>query len=98
MTETTANLNSYPCNDCHVGISHMRHITYFTRLGDELITVQNFPAWICDVCGKREYDQQSIHWLDMMLDPNAGKPTKSKRRTPPLPRPQTGFPRRIADS
>lgn len=96
MTETS--IHDYACNECHVGLLKMRHVTYFTRLGDELITVQNFPAWICDVCGKREYDQHSIHWLDMMLDPNAGKPTKSKRRTTPLPKPQYGFLRPTLDS
>lgn len=89
MTENTA--NDYPCKECHMGIMHMRRVTYFTTLNDALITVQNFPAWICDVCGRREYDQQTIHWLDIMLDPNAGKPTQSKRRTSPLPRPRTGF-------
>lgn len=96
MTENS--MNDYPCTDCHVGVLHLRRVTYLTRLDDELITVQNFPAWICDVCGKRDYDQQSIHWLDIMLDPNAGKPTQTKRRTPPLPRPRTGFSHLTLDS
>ena len=56
-----------------------RLITYFTWLGDELITVQNFPAWICDVCGKREYDEKAVSWLTMLLNPTAGKPTRSRR-------------------
>jgi YgiT-type zinc finger domain-containing protein len=75
-----------------------RYVTYFTRLGSELITVQNFPAYICDMCGRREYDEQSIYWLDAMLDPNAGKPTSSSRRTTPLPRRQTGFSHPMQDS
>ncbi len=78
-----------PCNECAAGVMHARMITYFTWLGDELITVPNFPAWICDMCGNREYDQKAISWLSMLLDPNAGKPTKRKR--PPLrPRPRPG--------
>lgn len=56
----------------------LRFITYFTWLGEELITVPNFPAWICDVCGRREYDEKSISWLTMLLNPNAGKPTRRK--------------------
>lgn len=96
MTESL--IHDYPCNECHVGVLRLRRITYFTRLGNELITVQNFPAWICDVCSKREYDEHSIHWLDMMLDPNAGKPTQTKRRTTPLPRVQAGFLRPSLDS
>jgi len=80
-----------PCNECHAGLLQPRHVTYFTWLGNELITVPHFPAWVCDVCGRREYDEREIQWLNMLLDPNAGKPTHSRRNTPPRPRPQTGF-------
>ena len=88
----------FPCNESHAGILQARHVTYFTWLGNELVTVPHFPAWICDVCGKREYDEKAISWLNMILDPNAGKPTTNRRRTPPLPRPQTGVSRPILDS
>lgn len=89
---------SFPCNECHAGIMRPRRLTYFTWLGDELITVPHFPAWICDLCGRREYDEKAILWLNMILDPNAGKPTRNQRRTPPRPRPQTGAHRPIHDS
>ena len=87
-----------PCIECHAGIMQPRHLTYFTWLNDELITVPHFPAWICDVCGKREYDEKAILWLNMILDPNAGKPTTNRRRIPPLPRPHAGSPRPAHDS
>jgi YgiT-type zinc finger domain-containing protein len=80
------NSTAPPCPECQGGIMHLRYITYFTWLADELITVPNFPAWVCDVCGRREYDQQTINWLNMLLNPNAGRPTtRSQRRqkTPP---------------
>ena len=64
-----------PCRECSAGVMHLRHITYFTWLGEELITVPHFPAWICDMCGKREYDERAISWLTMLLSPNAGEPT-----------------------
>ena len=89
---------NYSCNECHMGMMQSRHITYFTHIQGELITVPNFPARICDVCGRREYDMQSIHWLNILLDPNAGKPTPSKRRATPLSRRQTGYRRPTFDS
>ncbi len=76
-------LEPIPCNECSAGMMRLRFIIYFTWLGEELITVPNFPAWVCDVCGHREYDEKSISWLSMLLDPNAGKPT---RRNPVPPR------------
>ena len=66
---------------------HMRRITYFTWLGDELIIYPNFPAWVCDICGKREYDERAISWLSMLLNPEAGHPTRrAKRPSRPDPR------------
>jgi YgiT-type zinc finger domain-containing protein len=69
------------CNECQAGVMRLKFVTYFTWLDDELITVPNFPAWVCDVCGRREYDEKSISWLTMLLSPNAGKPTGHKRAT-----------------
>ena len=72
--------NSFPCRECSAGMRHLRHITYFTWLGDELIMVPDFPAWICDMCGKRDFDGRAISWLAMILNPNAGKPTQRPAR------------------
>ena len=71
-----------PCNACPAGVMHMRHVTYFTWLGDELVTAPNFPAWVCDMCGKREYDGQAVSILAMILNPEAGKPTRRVKRAP----------------
>lgn len=70
---------------------HQEFVTYFTWLGEELITVPDFPAWICDVCGRREYDQIALNQLSLLLSPNAGKPTTQKRppRKHKSPRPGT---------
>lgn len=70
-----------PCNECPAGMMHARLITYFTWMGTELVTVPHFPAWVCDMCGRREYDEKAISWLKTLLDPNAGKPMTDRRRT-----------------
>ena len=86
--------NPAPCSECQAGMLQVRYITYFTWLGDELITVPNFPAWICDMCGRREYDERAISWLTMLLSPNAGRPTsKATRPVPPSPKPDGTRPR-----
>jgi YgiT-type zinc finger domain-containing protein len=90
--------SAIPCSHCHVGMMTPRHVTFFTWLGNELITVPQFPAWICDVCGRREYDEKAVQWLNTILNPNAGNPTSNQRRTPPPFRPQAGGPRPILDS
>ncbi len=62
----------------------LKHVTYFTWLGRDLVTVPDFPAWICDVCGRREYDLQAISWLNTMLNPSTGRaPGYPKSKRPP---------------
>jgi len=62
-------------------------VTYFTWLGEVLITVPRFPAWVCDMCGCREYDPHALSRLAILLDPHTGKSTLR-----PLPAPQTRRP------
>jgi hypothetical protein len=46
------------------------------------VTVPNFPAWVCDLCGRRLYDERAVSLLAMILNPEAGKPTRRVKRTP----------------
>src|ERR671922_998272 len=82
QTFPAPSMNASPCSECSAGKMHLRHITYFTWLGEELIMVPSFPAWICDMGGKREFDERAISWLTMLLNPNAGKPTHRRKRPP----------------
>ncbi|MCJ7703628.1 MAG: YgiT-type zinc finger protein [Anaerolineales bacterium] len=75
----------YTCPECQAGIMGLAYITYFTWLGAELITVPDFPAWICDVCGRRDYDSQAVSWLNTLLNAGGGH---SKRSRHPKPLPQ----------
>jgi len=79
-----------PCNECQAGQMHRHFLTYFTWLDDELITVPDFPAWVCDVCGRREYDMHALNQLNLMLNPNAGKGTPRPRRAPRSPEQKNG--------
>jgi YgiT-type zinc finger domain-containing protein len=88
----------YPCDECQAGVMRLRFITYFTWLAEELIMVPNFPAWICDVCGRRDYDEKSISWLTMLLNPDAGRSPRGRSAAPSRSRPSptrpTASPRR----
>ena len=63
-----------PCRKCQGGRKHLNTITLMTWLGDDLITVPDFPAWICDLCGHRIYDQHALAELSLILNPEAGTP------------------------
>lgn len=73
------------CPECSTGVMHLHYITYFTWLDNELITVPNFPAWVCDLCGRREYDTRAINWLNTLLNPAAGRRLNRRRKPGPAP-------------
>ena len=73
------------CLECRAGLLRLQYLTYFTWLNQELITVPNFPSWVCDVCGRREYDSRAINWLNTLLNPGTGRRV-NYRRKPNLPR------------
>jgi YgiT-type zinc finger domain-containing protein len=80
MSQISLLNESYPCRECQAGMMRLRFITYFTWLDEEVITVPNFPAWVCDVCGRREYDEKAVNWLSMLLNPDTGHTASSRRR------------------
>ena len=89
MSDLSQLSETSPCHQCPAGVMQLQFITYFTWLGEELITVPNFPAWVCDVCGRREYDARAVSWLSALLNPDAGK-SPSKRRSAGRPSTQRG--------
>jgi YgiT-type zinc finger domain-containing protein len=70
---------AFTCHQCQAGLMNLQFITYFTWLDQELVTVPNFPAWVCDVCGRREYDGRAVNWLSTLLSPNAGHDSRKPR-------------------
>jgi len=81
------------CAECQTGVLRLSYLTYFTWLNEELITVPNFPAWVCDVCGRREYDPRAITWLNTLLSPETGRRRLTARHKPDpkhTDRPQPG--------
>ena len=76
--EEISSLNNSSCYECLMGRLHLRYLTYFTWLNQELVTVPNFPAWVCDICGMTEFDPRAITILNTLLQPGTGR----RRSTP----------------
>jgi YgiT-type zinc finger domain-containing protein len=73
------------CPECQVGSLRPRSVPYYAHLDSLLITVPDFPAWVCDVCHHCEYDGAALDDLRAILGPNASLPEDStrQRRMPP---------------
>jgi len=83
-----------PCPECQVGALRAANVSYIARMHGRLVTVPDFPAWVCDVCGRREYDETALAELRAMLE--SGAPPR-RRPTRKLPRPTVARIRPPAD-
>lgn len=86
----------YPCPECHLGSLHASTAFYCTSIGGQFITIPDFPAWVCDVCGLREYDESALLDLRTILQfergdrgrpardqgPASGQPPRPDLRNP----------------
>jgi YgiT-type zinc finger domain-containing protein len=81
----------YPglCSECQTGVLRLKLVTYFTWLDDELVSAPNFPAWVCDVCGRREYDPRAVLRLNTILTHEGGARQPRSRRRPSAPHADT---------
>ncbi|MGA2111411.1 MAG: YgiT-type zinc finger protein [Anaerolineales bacterium] len=68
------------CPECQVGTLQPQAVPYFAYLDGRLITVPDFPAWVCDVCHHCEYDEAALDDLQSVLGPKATLPEDSNRR------------------
>ncbi len=79
------------CPNCHAGALRKRSITYaawHTLSGEgpgEFVVAPKVPAWLCDVCGIKLFDEEALAWLMPLLGPAAdsetGIPTLARQRS-----------------
>jgi YgiT-type zinc finger domain-containing protein len=67
------------CSECKVGTLRLDYAFYFTLQDSQPICVPDFPAWVCDVCGRREYDADAVADLLAILEMKPGTRRKLSR-------------------
>ena len=72
---------SYVCPQCQGGSLRLQRVLYAQWHSGQFITMPNFPAWVCDICGQREYDAAAVEQLSLLLGP-AADPQPSGSRQP----------------
>ncbi len=81
------------CPACQMGTLRSRPVTFAHWFEGQFITIPRFPAWVCDICGAREYDAAALEQLELILGPEADLRREAARRArraknTPLPGPR----------
>jgi YgiT-type zinc finger domain-containing protein len=71
------------CPHCMVGVMTPAKAFYCQWSDGHFITAPDFPAWVCDVCGAREYEPQAVLELQTLID--MSHPTASRQARRPAP-------------
>ena len=58
---------SYVCPQCQTGTLRLRRVVFAKWYGGQFVTMPNFPGWVCDVCGQREYDAVALEQINTLL-------------------------------
>jgi YgiT-type zinc finger domain-containing protein len=86
-------LVAYVCPECQTGSLRARRVVFAHWYAGHFITIPNFPGWVCDVCGAREYDPAALEQVQMLLgaELDLRRPPDGRNR---LGKPQAHHPNR----
>ena len=73
-----------PCPHCHAGLMLLEHQTYFTWMKWTMLTVPDFPVWVCLMCDYAEYDARAMAWLYHVLERHDEQTHVGQKTGPPL--------------
>ena len=84
----------FVCSHCQMGTLQPRAVTFAHWFEGQFITIPNFPGWVCDYCGERDYDAAALEQLELILGPEAdlrreaaGRARQGRSQRPPASRP-----------
>jgi hypothetical protein len=73
------------CAECQVGTLQPERVIFYAFLEGRLLSIPDFPAWVCDICRHCEYDEDALVDLRSMLGPAVKLPVEPTRRRRALP-------------
>jgi YgiT-type zinc finger domain-containing protein len=68
------------CPECHSGRMQPTSAFLFLEQAGMPLCIPDFPAWVCDMCGLREYDHMALSELEVMLGSNQANKRGNRRR------------------
>jgi YgiT-type zinc finger domain-containing protein len=69
--ETPAPPAEFACPHCQSGTLRLKRVVLARWLGGRFVTIPNFPGWVCDTCGEREYDSAALEQVKVLFGPDA---------------------------
>ena len=66
------------CPRCLIGQFQARKAVYTRLVGDKVVSMPDMHAYVCDICGYKEYDYTAMQQLQHLINAD-GEKVKNKR-------------------
>lgn len=70
-----------PCKECYFGRMNASTAAFIAAFNDQVMTIPNVPAQVCDVCGAVTYDANYLRKLRQHLHKHIPNKTPSSSVT-----------------
>lgn len=70
------------CEECGIGYYQPQSAPFLLPLGDRMMVIPDAPAYSCDVCGFRTFDEEFLHALHSLLAQAAATPGRQAGGSP----------------
>ena len=69
------------CHSCRFGRYHESDQTFMSQFGEQLIVINNVPAYRCDMCAHTTFDENFTNQLQLFLEQLTASSPKTNERT-----------------
>jgi hypothetical protein len=69
------------CPRCQIGQCHPIELTYVRMYHGALFSAPAVPAWLCDICGLQEFDQEVILQLERLMGQGTLPPAQAGKKS-----------------
>jgi len=77
------------CDECGVGRYREHPAAYLLKLGRQMLVMPDAPAYLCDVCGYRCFDDRFLDSLHYLIRQAVDDSQRRKRKRQPVGQPET---------
>lgn len=79
-------MSSIRCEECGIGRCRPISTPYLLKVGKHMLVMPDSPAYACDICGNRFFDDEFLNGVHYLLEQAAEDSRRRARRrqAPPL--------------
>lgn len=81
-------MSSIRCEECGIGRCRSISTPYLLKIGKHMLVMPDSPAYVCDICGNRFFDDEFLNGVHYLLEQAAEESRRrARRRKSPRPEP-----------